>query len=91
MNILITGQNGFIGKALFALLQQQGHNVLGTVRNKQQAGGNKDIVAVGDIGPETDWNIPLKDIEIVIHLANRAHVLNDNVADPLEIFRSIVD
>jgi len=89
MNILITGQNGFIGKALFALLQQQGHNVLGTVRNKQQAGGNKDIVAVGDIGPETDWNIPLKDIEIVIHLANRAHVLNDNVADPLEIFRSI--
>jgi len=36
MKILITGQNGFIGKALFDLLKQQGHQVRGTVRNENK-------------------------------------------------------
>ena len=45
MKILITGQNGFIGKALFKLLQQQKHQVRGTVRNKQKIQKNRDIVS----------------------------------------------
>ena len=92
MNILITGQNGFIGKALFNSLQQQKHQVRGTVRNKQKiqkTQKNKDILVVGNIGPTTDWRAALADIEVVIHLANRAHVLNEKVADPLAIFREV--
>ena len=92
MKILITGQNGFIGKALFNSLQQQKHQVRGTVRNKQKiqkTQKNKDILVVGNIGPTTDWRAALADIEVVIHLANRAHVLNEKVADPLAIFREV--
>ncbi len=89
MKILITGQNGFIGKALFDLLKQQGHQVRGTVRNEKKIEEGLDIIAVGDIGSTTDWSIALKDIETVIHLANRAHVLNDQVSDPLTIFREV--
>ena len=92
MKILITGQNGFIGKALFDLLKQQGHQVRGTVRNKQKTQKtqkNKDILVVGNIDSTTDWKDPLADIEVVIHLANRAHVLNEKVADPLAIFREV--
>ena len=89
MNILITGQNGFIGKALFDLLKQQGHQVRGTVRNKQKTQKNKDILVVGNIDSTTDWKDPLTDVEVVIHLANRAHVLNDQVRDPLAIFREV--
>ena len=92
MKILITGQNGFIGKALFDLLKQQGHQVRGTVRNKQKTQKtqkNKDILVVGNIDSTTDWKDPLADVEVVIHLANRAHVLNEKVADPLAIFRQI--
>ena len=92
MKILITGQNGFIGKALFNLLQQQKHQVRGTVRNKQKTQKtqkNKDILVVGNIDSTTDWKDPLTDVEVVIHLANRAHVLNDQVRDPLAIFREV--
>ena len=92
MKILITGQNGFIGKALFNLLQQQKHQVRGAVRNKQKTQKtqkNKDILVVGNIDSTTDWKDPLADVEVVIHLANRAHVLNEKVADPLAIFRQI--
>ena len=89
MKILITGQNGFIGKALFKLLQQQKHQVRGTVRNKQKIQKNRDIVVVGNIGPTTDWMAALTGVEVVVHLANRAHVLNDQVRDPLAIFREV--
>jgi len=87
MKILITGQNGFIGKVLFNSLQQQGHKVRGTVRSEQKT--DKDIVAVGDISSTTNWTEALKDIESVIHLANRAHVLNDKSKDPLTVFRQV--
>jgi len=89
MKILITGQNGFIGKSLFDLLKQQGHQVRGTVRNEKKIEEGLDIMTVGDIGSTTDWSTTLKDIETVIHLANRAHVLNDQVSDPLTIFREV--
>jgi len=89
MKILITGQNGFIGKALFKLLQQQKHQVRGTVRNKQKIQKNRDIVVVGNISPTTDWMAALTGIEVVVHLANRAHVLNEQVRDPLAIFREV--
>jgi len=89
MKILITGQNGFIGKALFNLLQQQEHQVRGAVRNKQIIEKNRDIVRVGNIGPTTEWRAALADIEVVVHLANRAHVINEKVRDPLTIFREV--
>jgi nucleoside-diphosphate-sugar epimerase len=89
MKILITGQNGFIGKPLFKLLQQQKHQVRGTVRNKQKIQKNRDIVVVGNISPTTDWMAALTGIEVVVHLANRAHVLNEQVRDPLAIFREV--
>ncbi len=89
MKILITGQNGFIGKALFDLLKQQGHQVRGTVRNEKKTEEGLDIVVVGGISSTTDWSTALKGIETVIHLANRAHVLNDQVSDPLTIFKEV--
>jgi len=63
--------------------------VRGTVRNKQKTQKNKDILVVGNIDSTTDWKDPLTDVEVVIHLANRAHVLNDQVRDPLAIFREV--
>ena len=89
MKILITGQNGFIGKALFNLLQQQGHQVRGTVRSWQKIEQGKDIVAVGDIDSTTDWSSSLAGVEVVDHLANRAHILNDHTENPLSIFRQV--
>ncbi len=89
MKILITGQNGFIGRPLFELLENQGHQVRGTVRNVQSQIKNKDIVVTGDIGVKTNWGVALKGVDIVIHLANRAHALNEKSIDSLSIFREV--
>jgi len=89
MKILITGQNGFIGKALFDLLERQGQEVIGAVRIEQQAHKNKNIFPVGDVNSKTNWLEMLSDIDVVIHLANRAHVLNDHEKDPLAVFREV--
>jgi len=87
MNVLITGQNGFIGQALFREMRSQGFLVRGTVRNRPK--NNQDIVAVGDIGPATDWSSALAGIDVVVHLANRAHILHDSAKDPLALFREV--
>lgn len=46
------------------------------------------MVAVGDIGPDTDWSRALDSIDAVIHLAGRAHVLRRE-ADTLANFRRV--
>jgi len=89
MKILITGQNGFIGKTLFDLLEQQGQEVVGTVRSEQQVKKNKNVSSVGNINSKTNWLEVLSGVDVVIHLANRAHVLNDHEKDPLAIFREV--
>lgn len=46
-------------------------------------------VTVGEISPATDWSLALADIDVVVHLAGRAHVLEENSSNPLSEFRRI--
>jgi nucleoside-diphosphate-sugar epimerase len=41
------------------------------------------------VGPETDWKNALKNVDAVIHLAARAHVLKDDAGDPLAEHRRV--
>lgn len=85
MRILVTGADGFVGSAMVGHLRGLGHQVTGGVR--RQAGSG--LMAVGDIGPDTDWRPALQGAEAVVHLANRAHVMNETAADPLTVFRHV--
>ena len=96
MNILITGANGFIGQALCKRLLADGYQVRGSVRGAEKTeigclrsdvGGLR--VVVGDIGPETDWSDVLEDINTVVHLAARVHVMDDSASDPLAAYRKV--
>ena len=42
---------------------------------------------LGDFNGHTDWQSVLKNVEVVIHLAARAHVMNETVSDPQAAFR----
>jgi len=46
-----------------------------------------DAVAVGDIGPATDWRAALEGARCVVHLAARTHVMSESAADPLAEYR----
>ena len=85
--ILVTGSNGFVGKALCQTLRNRGGNYLGSVRDKAIAITGKDYIVVETLDAHTDWRKGLDGCDTVVHLAGRAHVLNDNIADPLLPFR----
>jgi nucleoside-diphosphate-sugar epimerase len=71
--ILVTGAAGFIGRALARGLVECGHTVVGAIRGTAEPVAGVAFCAVGEIGPRTDWSKPMAGIEIVVHLANRAH------------------
>jgi nucleoside-diphosphate-sugar epimerase len=71
--ILVTGAAGFIGRALCRGLVERGHAVLGRTRRLAEPIAGVDLRPIGEIGPHTDWSGHLDRIEIVIHLASRAH------------------
>ena len=89
MKILVTGANGFVGAHLCDHLLAEGHTVVAAVREESKAPAGTTPAAVGEIGPGTDWSGALKDVEAVIHLAARVHVMNDTSADPLAEFRRV--
>ncbi len=88
MTFLVTGANGFVGSMLCAELARRSYAVRLAVRNLTNLVGG-DVVAVGDIGLETVWDAALDDIEVVIHLASRVHVMHETVADPQAEFRRV--
>jgi nucleoside-diphosphate-sugar epimerase len=90
-DILVTGASGFVGRALCARLAGAGLALRGAVRTDPSDAPNLGCpcVRVGDIGPDTDWTQALQGIAVVIHLAARAHVMDDHAADPLAAYRRV--
>ncbi|MBV8889671.1 MAG: NAD-dependent epimerase/dehydratase family protein [Alphaproteobacteria bacterium] len=71
--ILVTGAAGFIGQALCPVLVASGHEIVGTLRHPGPAPAGVVPLIVGEIGPQTQWSAALRGVEVVIHLAARAH------------------
>lgn len=68
--ILVTGANGFIGRATIEALRAAGLPARRAVRRDD---GFADTVAVGEIGPDTDWSRALDGCTAVIHTAAMVH------------------
>lgn len=87
--LLVTGANGFVGRALCMEALRRGLPVRGAVRSACQLPAGAEPVIVGAIGSETDWSDALCGVETVIHLAARVHVMRDTVGDSLVQFRRV--
>lgn len=98
--ILVTGANGFVGKALIKSLCQTGYHVRATVRSKAAVAHllayqerlqlkNLSIYNIGELSYQTDWSSALNQVDTVIHCAARAHVLRETSINPLETFRNM--
>jgi nucleoside-diphosphate-sugar epimerase len=90
MNLLVTGANGFIGRALCKKMLADGWQVRVAVRGATQMtalSSRVEGMQVGDIGPDTDWSKALNGVDAVVHLAARVHVMDDSASDSLVAFR----
>lgn len=90
--ILITGANGFIGRALCRHLVANGLDVVATVR--QGAGLREDlssskIVQIETVTTKAEWQNILAGCDAVVHLAGRAHVMAEKNPDPLAEYRKV--
>jgi nucleoside-diphosphate-sugar epimerase len=89
MKLLITGANGFVGQALTLEAFRRGFNACAAVREISTLPSYIDVVSVGHVNSGTDWSQALKDCDVVVHLAARAHVRDERGSDPLEAFRKV--
>lgn len=81
---LVTGASGFVGSYLLKELRRHGIPTKGVSRTAQH-----DLMAVPSYGKDMDWDPVLEDVDTVVHLAARVHVMKDRAIDPLSEFRRV--
>ena len=91
MRVLVTGATGFVGSHLCPALLEEGHQVTAAVRRVGVLRPNPGIreIAMCDFGPNSDWREALEDVEIVMHIAGRAHVMRERAADAEAAYQRI--
>lgn len=94
--VLVTGAAGFIGRHLCEALIRDGEHVVAAIRSgddrrrlPKAIRETLDFFETGNIGETTDWSAGLVNCDVVVHLAGRAHVINDDAGDPMAEFRAV--
>jgi len=91
--ILVTGATGFVGGALVRRLvdDRAFRGVVAGVRQKAVGRWSEGVkqVQVGDLLPSTDWTEALQGVEALVHCAARVHVMQDDAADPVDVYRLV--
>ena len=89
-SVLVTGLLVLLRRNLIPLLTYHYSQVNTAIRsNCLTISPNLTGVVVGNIDGNTNWHQALQNIDVVIHLAARAHILQDNSANPEAEFFSV--
>ncbi len=87
--LLVTGAAGFVGTAMCDLAVSRAFAVNGALRKTAAVPNGIDPFVVGEINGATDWASAMRDVNVVVHLAARVHIMRDTAANPLSAFRCV--
>jgi nucleoside-diphosphate-sugar epimerase len=82
MKVLVTGANGFIGTPLCKSFSEMQYDVIPVVR-RPSAIPNSRILEYNN---DAKWMECLEGCDSIVHLAGRAHVMQDPATDPYKAF-----
>jgi nucleoside-diphosphate-sugar epimerase len=91
MTVLVTGGTGLVGRALVRRLAQLADQPV------RAASRSVDLASVPGVehhtlpplGPHADFGPALSGVRVVVHLAARAHIIQEHALDPLAVFREV--
>jgi len=89
--VLITGAGGFVGKVLRPVLEEAGFKIIPVFRTPQPSleKGNPNAAVGRFIDGKTVWGDELNDVDVVIHLAAKVHVIDSSKSGSLANFREV--
>ncbi|MEO8015083.1 MAG: SDR family oxidoreductase [Polaromonas sp.] len=87
--LLITGANGFVGRALCAEAARRNFVVHAATRSAFDLPCADVSRVVGRMDGTADWATALVGVNLVVHLAARVHVMSDKAMNPLNEFRHV--
>ena len=86
MRVLVTGSSGFVGNYVCSHLLESGFSVLASSRDKLYLPDGVEFVYFPILTSKLHASRFLSDVDCIIHLAGRAHVMLETSNNPLEEF-----
>ncbi len=93
-NILLTGASGFVGRLLTQILITSGYGVVVALHHSNSRPdknffGDCETVVIDRSRPDLGLSNVIRNVDVVIHLAARVHIMNDPDPNPLSAFRKV--